>query len=188
MNFRIALPALALISLVGCEAFHVKTADEMKAEVRQKQITNMRNRGMSEADIDKIMIYASLPYSKQLESRISSDDTPGNNLLALMEKSHDSCQFDRSMLTLPAVTSYEISNRRHKIKTCAYDSRRVVSSYYNSTYSITKKTQDNYKKIDDIYISWQSYMDALASNGSSSLADELSIAFSSELRRYNISR
>lgn len=185
MNFKELAVLLTFCALAGCEAFHVKTAEEIKQESRLQTIQTMRDRGMGEAEIKRVMEYVDMPYSKQLESRISTTNRPDYNLVTLMKHSHQSCEFKRSMIKAPAFNSFEVSKRVHEAIRCGMDSQRIVTNYYtsNSLELAGDGKVNNSLKI--LYMSWQSYMDALSAEASSSLTDELSIKFKSELRQYS---
>lgn len=175
---------LSLTALAGCEAFHVKTAEEIKQESRLQTIQTMRDRGMGEAEIKKVMEYVDMPYSKQLETSIDPARSSEYNLVALMKHSHQSCEFKRSMIKAPAFSSYDISKRVREATRCAMDSQRIVTNYYiGNSFESSSNSKDN-GLLSNLYISWQSYMDALSAEASAALTDEMSIKFKSELRQY----
>ncbi|MEE1915628.1 hypothetical protein V0R52_04380 [Pseudomonas asiatica] len=189
MKHRISFAAVALaaftVVISGCQAFHVKTPDEIKAEVRTKMIEDMRAKGQSEEEINRTLAFIDMPYKKQLETSIRSSSSPVENVIRLMSQSHRDCEFKRSMVSLPAVSSYDISNRKHEVATCAFDAKSVVSGYFGNNIKYKEGLADK-SEITDIYIKWLSYMDALSQGNSSVVADSLGSEYKSSSRKYEI--
>ncbi|HHE5451405.1 TPA: hypothetical protein ACPEZJ_003202 [Pseudomonas aeruginosa] len=189
MKHRISFAAVALaaftVVISGCQAFHVKTPDEIKAEVRTKMIEDMRAKGQSEEEINRTLAFIDMPYKKQLETSIRSSSSPVENVIRLMNQSHRDCEFKRSMVSLPAVSSYDISNRKHEVATCAFDAKSVVSGYFGSNIKYKEGLADK-SEVTDIYIKWLSYMDSLSQGNSSVVADSLGSEYKSSSRKYEI--
>lgn len=186
---RIPLTAVAFsvisIFISGCQAFHVKTPDEIKAETRIKMTEDMRARGLSEDEIKQTFTYIDMPYKKQLETAIRSSSSPAENFIRLMSKSHQSCEFKKGMVSLPSTSSFDVSNRKHEVVSCAYDSKSVVSGYFIANVKYKDKNPDK-ADLTDIYIKWLSYMDALSQGNSGTLSETLAADYKSASRKYEI--
>lgn len=189
MNHRTSLAAVAIsvitVVISGCQAFHVKTPDEIKAEVRAKMIEDMRARGQSEDEINRTMTFIDMPYKKQLETSIRSSSSTAENAVRLMSQSHRDCEFKRGMVSLPAVSVYDLSNKKHEVVTCAFDAKSVVSSYFNASVKYEKGISGK-AELTDVYIKWLSYMDALSQSNSGVVSDSLGAEYKAASRKYEI--
>lgn len=185
MRFKWTCVAFTLVLLAGCvsqPAYVPRTDEQIAQEALDETVADMKQRGASQAEIDRMVAHSKLSYEEQLKSYISPISTPAENLVGLIERGLFYCDLQRSSLKIPITYEYTMKTKR-KLVECIYTSSRVISSYYYKSYVPSISSDAVKGAVDETYLKWSGYGDSIFKSAPSYLQDEASIAVKDQVNR-----
>jgi hypothetical protein len=185
MRSKWTCAAITFVLLAGCvsqPAYVPKTDEQIAQEALDKTVADMKQRGASQAEIDRMITHSKLSYEDQLKSYISPISTPAENLVELIDRGLFYCDLQRSSLKIPITYEYTIKTER-KLVECISTSSRVISSYYYKSYVPSTSSDAVKGAVDETYLKWSSYGDSIFKSAPSYLQDQASMAVKDQVNR-----
>jgi|GEM_PF-3353490 len=185
MSYKWTCGALALALLTGCVSqseYVPKTDEQIAQESLDNTISDMRQRGASQAEIDKFVAYQKMSFEDQLKSTISPNSSPAENLVGLINKGLFYCDLRRSSLKRPITYEYTAKLRRELME-CISSSSQVITSYYYNSYASANSSEAVKAAVDETYLKWGSYKNSIFQSAPSYMQDQASLSLKDYISR-----
>ncbi|TBU76232.1 hypothetical protein DNK10_09680 [Pseudomonas daroniae] len=142
----------------------------------------MKARGATQDDIDGLVAHSKLSYEDQLKGRISSNSTPSENLVSLVDGGLFYCELKRGSLKIPISFDYTMKTQRELVE-CISNTSRIISSYYYQSYIPSSSTDVVKAAVDEAYLKWESYTDTIFKNAAPYQQEQAALSVKDQLRR-----
>lgn len=185
LKWILAVSTFAL--LIGCTPAYVpKTADQIQQEVQDEMISKMRQRGESQADIDRQIAYSKLSYADQLKESIKpswNSSDPSESMVSLIEHSLNMCDLQRNSLKLQLGSSFA-TKASERLVQCVATAGDVVRDYYYKEYIKSSSPESLRSAADETYLKWNGYVDSILQGSPSYMQEQSSLSLKSQAARF----
>lgn len=180
--------ALTLAILSECvtqPAYVPKTDDQINQEVLEKTIVDLKSRGASQAEVDRVIAHSKLSYEDQLKDSIkpSSISSPAENLVAMIRDSLFYCDLQRNSLKIN-ISQDRTMKTEIKLAQCVVTTSGILSSYYYKKYVTYTPSNATKAVADEAYLKWGSYVDSILQRSPSYLQEQASLSVNDQVRRF----